>query len=108
MGCLKYICFKSLFKRIFNQRTQNNNLDDMIFTMKNIDHIDMNRYDSKINLSLLEHDECMICLEELSHEACIKINCCQCIIHQKCFVCWCHTKQNIMCPLCHCSLYSNL
>ena len=48
----------------------------------------------------LLHEECLICLEENYTNTCIKIQCCNKILHKECFKNWCISHKKITCPIC--------
>ena len=105
MRCLKYLSIKKVCQCIFGPKSNMSNTDELLHTLSSVSFIDLNQLqiDDGISntLHLCGHDECMICLEELNHDECILIQCCQCVMHRKCFVLWCNNRKSMKCPLCH-------
>ena len=100
MGCLKFFCFVDSFKRIFTSKQSNHNLDDILDTLDNV-IIDDDDHSINTRVRLIDPDECMVCLEALNNQSCVRIKCCKCILHRECFKKWCVMNKGIHCPICH-------
>lgn len=105
MCCLKTLIFKTLCKCFFCLKSRSRSDDEILNSLNSINFVNLNQLEFDDGISNTLHfcgsDECMICLEELNHDECIFIKCCQCVMHKKCFVLWCNKEKSMNCPLCH-------
>ena len=87
---MKYLCFFiSCYKKNNNENKQN-------LLEKEIQNYEINNL-----INNESNNECFICLEPYKNNTCIKINCCNILIHKKCFNEWCKTKNKLLCPICN-------
>ena len=88
---MKYLCFFiSCYKKNNNNEIKQKLLEKKIQTyeINNLIYNDSN-------------NECFICLEPHKNNTCIKINCCNILVHNNCFNKWCKAKNELLCPLCN-------
>ncbi|MBI96443.1 hypothetical protein CL656_04790 [bacterium] len=101
MKCLKYICFCTYFKK-----TKPNDVNEYYSLEQNINtYRDKNKvwdpFKTNDKTDFYINDECFFCLEKKYTGECVKINCCNDIVHSECFIQWCLTNNKMLCPLCH-------
>ena len=77
MICFKDLCIYKSFKKIFRFRNHEPTLDetlDSLNTIYTITNEDDSHYNNNnVKMRLLCNDDCLICLEELRKDSCIKI-----------------------------------
>lgn len=65
----------------------------------------------EINNSIISdtnNNECFICLEPYKNNTCLKIKCCNVVVHKNCFNEWCKTKNELLCPLCNIQMTNSI
>ena len=95
---MNYFCFFISCYKKNNNESKQKLLEEKIknYETKNIITSDSN------------NNECFICLEPYMNDTCLKINCCNVIVHKNCFNEWCKTKNELLCPLCNIQITNSI